>query len=535
MSTAPYWGQLPPPKVTRGNSLKRERDPNMAGSNGLSIDTGARPERLSGQSRHNRGSTQTEAATISTQSPFASPTASSFRGDGLAPRPPSFPYGASAPSYNNDYLDKRRRRESRNRDDYYEDESSVPPPAAPDAPRPPPPVSYKKPYSNGSSSNYQAPSRTTSRRRSEGPISPGQDVPEEYYRSHPKEDYSSINTTSSRRPSNGKAAIRSGDDEFSSRRAERAETSNQRRKESSSEAGARGREWAPDKSPLQRLELTLDSITKEEKRARVEEAELLAREAKAGRGGERVGNQNSVRFRNRPVAKGEPGVKAEPQTLPEAGLVRNLSVKQKDQLQRSGTVEKERPVPSGIPQTSARDFDYQPKQDTIDLGPKQDKSTTPRRGSSVRDRSYIPVAAGAAGAAVASKLGRSGSNKLKKEPPGDPWMHRRMEAENQYQEVTHRRPSISDPEPIVGGPSRDTAFRSHPQPAKDKELPTLPPEASKPSDYLDSDSAEEMDIKPPVRRGTLSKAERLMGQTLPAQVSRSIQPARPEVKVNGAK
>ncbi|TVY18357.1 Uncharacterized protein LARI1_G004436 [Lachnellula arida] len=534
MSTAPYWGQLPPPKVTRGNSLKRERDPNMAGSSDLHIDTGVKPERLSGQSRHNRSSIQTEAATISTQSPFASPTTSSFRGDGLAPRPPSFPYSAAATSYNNDYLDKRRGRESRHKDDYYEEDPSAPPPAAPEVPRPGPPVSYKQPFSNGASSNPQAPNRTTSRRRSEGPISPGQDVPEGYYRSHPREDNSSVDATTSKRPSNGKAAVRSGDDEFSTRRASRAETSNQKRKGSTSEAGARDREWAPDKSPLQRLELTLDGITKEEKRARVEEAELLAREAKAGRGGERVGNQNSVRFRNRPVTKGEPGVKPEPQTLPEAGLVRNLSVKQKDQLQRSGAVERERPVPSDAPQTSARDFEYQRKQDTIDLGPTQDKAATPRRGSSVRDRSYIPVAAVAAGAAVASKLGRSGSNKLKKEPPGDPWMRQRMEAEEQYQEVTHRRPSTSNAEPNDGGPSRDTAFRSHPQPAVDKELPTLPTEASRPSDYLDSDSAEETDIKP-VRRETLSKTERLTGQTLPAQVSRPIQPARPEVKVNGAK
>ncbi|TVY33084.1 Uncharacterized protein LSUB1_G007596 [Lachnellula subtilissima] len=530
MSTAPYWGQLPPPKVTRGNSLKRERDPNTAGGHDLHIDTGVKPERLSGQSRLNRSSIQTEAATISTQSPFASPTASSFRGDGLAPRPPSLPYSAAATSYNDDYLDKRRRRESKHKDDYYEEDSSAPPPAAPDVPRSAPPVSYKQPFSNGaSSSNHQAPNRTTSRIRSEGPISPSQDVPEEFYRSHPREDNLSVDATTSRRPSNGKAAVGSGDDEFSTRRASRAETSNQRRKGSASEAGARDREWAPDKSPLQRLELTLDGITKEEKRARVEEAELLAREAKAGRGGERVGNQNSVRFRNRPVAKGEPGVKPEPQTLPEAGLVRNLSVKHKDQLQRSGTIEKERPVPSNAPKTSARDFDYQRKQDSIDLGPKQDKATTPRRGSSVRDRSYIPVAAGAAGAAVASKLGRSGSNKLKKEPPGDPWMRLRMEAEG----LTHPRPSTNISEPNDAGLSRDTAFRSHPQPAMEKELPILPTEANRPSDYLDSDSAEETAIKP-VRRETLTKAERLTGQTLPAQVSRSIQPARPEVKINGA-
>jgi len=106
------------------------------------------------------------------------------------------------------------------------------------------------------------------------------------------------------------------------------------------------REWAPDRSPLQRLELTLDSITKEEKRARVEEAELLARETKAGRGGDRAA-QNSVRFRNRPVAKAPVEATSQPQSLPEAGLVRSLSNKQKDQLQRSGTVERTRPVESG--------------------------------------------------------------------------------------------------------------------------------------------------------------------------------------------
>ncbi|TVY64340.1 Uncharacterized protein LSUE1_G008661, partial [Lachnellula suecica] len=525
----PYWGQLPPPKVTRGDSVRRDRDPQMSGGNGLYIDTGAKPkpERLSGQSRHNRNSTQTEAPTVSTQSPFASPTASSFRGDGLAPRPPSFPYGASAPSNNNDYLDKRRRRESRNKDQYSED---APPPAAPDAPRPAPPVSYKQPHSNGAS-NSQAPTRARSTRRSEGPISPSQAVPEEYYRS--REDFPSIDASTSRRPSNGKAAIRPGDDEFSVRRAERGGTS---RKGSLSEAEAkRRREWAPDRSPLQRLELTLDSITKEEKRARVEEAELLAREAKAGRGGERAGPQNSVRFRNRPVAKADPLSKSEPQSLPEAGLVRNLSVKQKDQLQRSGTVEKQRPAASDIPKTSARDFDYQPKQDPVDRSPKQENSTTPQRKSSIKDRSYIPVATAAAGAVAAATLGRSGSNKLKKEPPGDPWMHRRVEAENKYQEVTPRRPSISNPEPIVRSPSRDKAFRSHPQPAKDKELPVLPKEAQKPSDYLDSDSAEEVDVKP-VRRGGLSKIERLTGQKMPTPISKSIQPARPETaNMNGSK
>jgi hypothetical protein len=38
------------------------------------------------------------------------------------------------------------------------------------------------------------------------------------------------------------------------------------------------RDWAPDRSPLQKLEVTLTGISKEEKRARVQEAEMKARE-----------------------------------------------------------------------------------------------------------------------------------------------------------------------------------------------------------------------------------------------------------------
>lgn len=80
---------------------------------------------------------------------------------------------------------------------------------------------------------------------------------------------------------------------------ERNESTRSKTRKSSvtpSEADAqRHRDWAPDRSPLQRLELTLDGITKEEKRAQAEEAELVAREQKAGRGGERA-NQNSVNY-----------------------------------------------------------------------------------------------------------------------------------------------------------------------------------------------------------------------------------------------
>ena len=46
----------------------------------------------------------------------------------------------------------------------------------------------------------------------------------------------------------------------------------------------RHQKWAPDRSPLQTLEVKLNDISKEEKRARVEEAEMLLRESKTGGG-----------------------------------------------------------------------------------------------------------------------------------------------------------------------------------------------------------------------------------------------------------
>jgi hypothetical protein len=546
MSTpsAPYWGLLPPPKVARGNSIKRER-----GSNDLSIDTDMRGNRLSSQSqphpsRQNRYSTQTDAPTISTQSPFASPIASEFRGDGLAPRPPSFPYGACDTAYNKDFSEKRRRRESRNREQYYEEPTSGPPPAAPDAPRPGPPLSYKLPYTSApTSSNYQAPTRARSTKRSEGPISPSKGPPEEYYRSHQGGEYPSRGEDIGRRPSNGKAVVRNrGDEQVRDGQERRGSAVSQSRKGSVPETEAqRRREWAPDRSPLQRLELTLDSITKEEKRARAEEAELLAREAKAGRGGDRL-NQNSVRFRNRPVAKApESGTQPAPQSLPEAGLVRSLSKKQKDQLQRSGTVEKKPPIETDTSPTN-RGFDYQPKQENPDTLKALEDKSVPQRGPSTRDRSNMPVRKAVAGVAGAAGLGRSTSNKLRKNPPGDPWHTRRIEAENQYHDVGQKRPSVSDRQPVAARPSRGVAVRSHPQLAIDKELPPVPqePQLSRddPIDRLYPDSDEEMDKKP-LRRGTLSKIERLTGQKAPSQSPRTAPSGKEQrtelVTVNGIK
>jgi len=357
-----------------------------------------------------------------------------------------------------------------------------------------------------------APVRSRSTRRSEGPVAPGE-TPENYYRSDE-------NAIAGRRDSKGKAIDRG---EWTRR--ESVGTSQPRKGSVSDAEAKRRREWAPDRSPLQRLELTLDSITKEEKRARVEEAELLAREAKAGRGGERA-NQNSVRFRNRPVAKAPDTSQAEPQTLPDAGLVRNLSTKQKDQLQRSGTVEKKRPSASDVPPETGRGFDYQSKPEIDD--PKTLKTVnTPQQGQSMRDKSAIPIAVGAVGAAAIG-LSRSTSNKLKKSPPGDPWFNRRVDAEREFQEIAPRKASVSGRQQPVSGPPRGTALNSHPQIAKDKELPSLPSEARAPAypiNNLDPDSDDEIDDRP-VRRGSSNKILQLTGEAAAPVSSRAIPPSQ---------
>jgi hypothetical protein len=138
------------------------------------------------------------------------------------------------------------------------------------------------------------------------------------------------------------------------------------------------------------------------------------------------------------------------------------------------------------------------------------------------------VAVGAAGAAAAAGLSRSGSNKLKKDPPGDPWFNRRAEAEKQFPDVVApRRGSITDRQAAGSGagPSRDTAFRSHPQVVRDKELPVLPKEAQQTSAASTSrgrpEPLDEMDHDVPVRGGKLSKLERLTGEKAPQQTPRS--------------
>ncbi|KAJ5125488.1 hypothetical protein N7526_007665 [Penicillium atrosanguineum] len=59
------------------------------------------------------------------------------------------------------------------------------------------------------------------------------------------------------------------------------------RSNTSQSTAEKRRDWAPDRSPLQKLEVTLNGISKEEKRARVQEAEMRLRERLARQKAER--------------------------------------------------------------------------------------------------------------------------------------------------------------------------------------------------------------------------------------------------------
>ncbi|KAI9648809.1 hypothetical protein NHQ30_003450 [Ciborinia camelliae] len=499
---APYWGQLPPPKVSRQGSIGSAADSNSR-KNNLSVD--AKKDRLSSQDpRHNRESTQTEAPTLSTQSPFASPVASTFRGDGLAPRPPSFPYHTSSASYDNDYLEKRRRREdSRNKDNLYEFNQAVSPPIVAETSWAHPSSSYKEPVASGALFADQPPARSRAARKSDGAdtIKSQETNWEVLGSSSPISERDTLQRSGTTSRGDGEGFSRRGGHTSSRERPRRSQTSDsQTRKASYSEAAEaqRRKEWAPDRSPLQRLELTLDSITKEEKRARVEEAERIIKE-KEGKSTRIVEQpaQNTVRFRNRPVAKApEGGLQAERRVAVEESLPRTSSIKSKESLSRSGSVLERRPITHKSPSIGVTTQGRSPI-----LNREIESSSIPQRTSSKKQNSGIPTVVGAVAAAeAAGNLYRSKSNKLRKDPPPDHWSRRQSEAERQPKDDVL--PSLARDHQIT-----QTISRRATEPFASKTLPVREPELRDESLY---DSEEEMGGIP-FRRGSKRKMQQLTG------------------------
>jgi PhoD related phosphatase len=101
-----------------------------------------------------------------------------------------------------------------------------------------------------------------------------------------------------------------------------------------SEAKRRG--WAPDRSPLQTLEVKLNDISKEEKRARVEEAEMLLRESKAGRGGRRSSREVPATLKKASTTKEPPLTSGDAE---ENVLDQNLSQRERNKLHRNAHVD----------------------------------------------------------------------------------------------------------------------------------------------------------------------------------------------------
>ncbi|KAK4241832.1 hypothetical protein C8A03DRAFT_11951 [Achaetomium macrosporum] len=432
MST-PYWGQLPTPKASQTRARRLSDDQGPPPERRQSLDVPAQ-----GQSRANRVSVQTtksDAPTESTQSPFASPTASSFYAQGLTPRPPSLPYGAG--QYPPELLENRRRRRSRNQEqeEEYAAVTGPPPPAAPDVPRAPPSSSKYQPVSGAPPQRF---SRASKKMETEEFYQPSASASREDDYPVPNRTRKTLQESAMPRPQRINTDPTFGRNSplpnGRPRRASAAEQSLQRsaRRPSTQSSAGRPKMFADDRSPLQRLELTLDSISKEDKRARVEAAERAARERAAANGSVRQSEKSpqQARFRERrpSVAAGDapktPITPARPtqgsavhtaqngplsQNPPDLGRGQSTTA---ETSPRAAAPESRIPVPvqsSGIPQRNLS-FRERAARNDIKLPSALDSPASKEASPAIGSNGRTPP--------------RSGSNKLKKAPPNDGWPNR---------------------------------------------------------------------------------------------------------------
>lgn len=422
---APYWGDLPGPNP-----------PARPGARSSSDDYASRPLQpqamdlapgVAPQSRSNRASVQTtntnaDAQTDSTLSPYASPIRSSFQGYALAPRPPSLPYGQG--HYPPDVLEKRRRRASKNKEEDREfshsDARTSALPHAPDVPRTSS-ANYRHPYGNGGLPYTYTNAATE---EPDLPLSPGVMDPDYYQPAsadRPKHSDAVAGSSSNRRVSSDSAAT--------TRNGSTRDPANGHRKSSLGNEMNR-RMMANARSPLQKLELTLDNITKEEKRARVAVAEQRAR-TRASRDSRDLGQQPAVRFKEGEVeTEPEP---ASPQVLPDPlpvqpGIAPQSAGKERPKQhasQAGRSAAPKTPVTrfaqdTGIPQRNLS-FRERAARDEISLPSSNDRNNSP---------TITPTSG--------YSLARSGSNKLKKEPPSDAAYQRRGDSEKKSGLAPHR-------------------------------------------------------------------------------------------------
>ncbi|KAJ3565897.1 hypothetical protein NPX13_g7330 [Xylaria arbuscula] len=488
MST-PYWGQLPPPQGRRLSQSSDQTDRRQ------SLDRSSLPQPRYSSNRASEQTNFTDAPTDSTYSPLASPTTSNAPGSGLTPRPPSLSYTQN--QRHQELPENRARRTTRAPDDNtYRVANTSPLPAAPDAPKAHP-ASYTGYYRNSGSPYTDRPADQYSLPH----LSHRQDTQSNVVNMEPETFYKDATPPAerqSRQPALDRAYQNFNDGVVSPEHLERElvrsgsirrppngyrpdkrDPNSPRRRESLGPESPQPM-WAADRSPLQKLELTLDSITKEEKRARVEAAERRARERaakvnKAATAGERnqslperqAGQQVQVSNKDASIG-GERSRHKSPasssQAMPTAFIGHGVSPQNPSEV---GTQ-------YGIPvePTEAQNAPQNREVSATTNG-------TPKRNLSFRERAATheralpresnhvtyPAAQTAAHGGYPAPV-RSGSNKLKKNPPGDPWYTARREAEERSVQRSHshyRRDAAPEDSYAEPPPSRhDASYATQP-------------------------------------------------------------------------
>lgn len=546
--SAPYWGKLPAPASAAGPA-RQDRYSGDYSAAAADDQPRQRPQRISVQT------TNTEAPTESTFSPFGSPTASSFLGQGLAPRPPSYQH--STPDYPPDIADRRTHRRTRTNDSF-EPPSPAPPPAVPEVPTTRgPPLSYRggrwsnsstpDPYAAAAAAAAvsRAPRAAASppvvamdRARDPQLARPPRDDQRDYFSAdhHAQED---VDPGASPHPRIAgevplqqvrKGSVREVTTTGRSFPLDPASNQPRRASASTPSTADRRRKFADDRSPLQRLEQTLDTMTKEEKRAKVEAAERRARE-RAARNAESAKKtppgaqqqpqrqqlqpqpqhqqQQQVRFGERgaslgvpvedqPTSSRQPSARVEPPMAAHRGPLSQNPPEEPSRYHDPGqsrlvAAQSQPPVePVASAPAPTRALAPDPAvapEETVQKHPESGNMGLPKRNLSFRERAArqdmrppesespttTPTAPPQSNGGFS--LARNGSNKLRKDPPGDPWYRLRLEAENAMRSHPQPQPQPQTSDPMNGHSTWGSAPRVNPpQPHHEEALLAPAPE-----------------------------------------------------------
>lgn len=224
----------------------------------------------------------------------------------------------------------------------------------------------------------------------------------------------------------------------------------QTRKQSIGGYSDRRKKLTDERSPLQRLELTLDSMTKEEKRARMQAAEQRARERASRKTSEDMTSKAVY-----PTQAAGSSERRQDYTDPVENMIppaqRRPSTQDRDRLPLE-SVSQPRRTSESQPRPSVDEHSVMQNNDI----PKRNLSFKDRTGS----KSSVPTNVADGPNTIPS---RSGSNKLRKEPPAQFQTQQRSRAPEVSMRTTDDVQQYGQPRKVPLHPS-----------LRDKQLPPLP-------------------------------------------------------------